>query len=145
MHSTTQYCIHNGWSCSNRNWHLVNNAFYTLDKKTRTIEIVAILQSSIWSISKMDMQVNTQTDRWIQRATDRHIGMHCGYLIHWGRVTHICVGYLTTIGSGNGLAPCRHQAIIWPYTGIWLIGPSGTNFSEILIEIHTFFYLRKYT
>ena len=30
------------------------------------------------------------------------------------------------------------QAIIWTNAGILLIGPLGTNFSEILIKIHTF-------
>ena len=44
----------------------------------------------------------------------------------------------TTIGSDNGLSPERHQAIIWTSAGILLIGPLGTNFSEILIEIYTF-------
>ena len=34
-------------------------------------------------------------------------------LTHWGRVTHICVGNLTIIGSDNGLSPGRRQAIIW--------------------------------
>ena len=56
---------------------------------------------------------------------------------HWGRVTHICVGKLTIIGSVNGLSPGRRQAIIWTNAGILLIGPLGTNFSEILIEIDT--------
>ena len=60
-------------------------------------------------------------------------------LTHWGRVTHICVGKLTIIGSDNGLSPERPQAIIWTNAGILLIGPLGTNFSEILIEIQTFF------
>ena len=57
---------------------------------------------------------------------------------HWGRVTHICVGKLTLIGSDNGLSPGRRQAIIRTNAGILLIGLLGTNFSEILIEIHTF-------
>ena len=59
-------------------------------------------------------------------------------LTHWGRVTHICVSKLTIIGSDNGLSPGPRQAIIWTNAGILLIGPSGTNFSEIEIEIHTF-------
>ena len=58
-------------------------------------------------------------------------------LTHWGRVTHICVGKLINIGSDNGLSPVRHQAIIWNNAGILLIGPLGTNVSEILIEIQT--------
>ena len=59
-------------------------------------------------------------------------------LTHWGRVTHICVGNLTIIGSDNGLSPGRRQAITWTNVGILLIGPLGTNFSEMLIEILTF-------
>ena len=59
-------------------------------------------------------------------------------LTHWGRVTHICVGKLTIIASDNGLSPGRRQAIIWTNDGILLIGPMGTNFSEMLIEINTF-------
>ena len=61
-----------------------------------------------------------------------------GDLTHWSRVTHICVGKLTIIGSDNGLSPGRRQAIIWTIAGILLIGPLGTNFSEILIGIQTF-------
>ena len=61
-----------------------------------------------------------------------------GPLTHWGRVTHICVGKLISIGSDNGLSPGRRQAITWTNAGILLIGPLGTNFSGILIEIQTF-------
>ena len=53
-------------------------------------------------------------------------------------MTHICVGNLIIIGLDNGLSPGQRQAIIWTNAGILLIGPSGTNFSEILIEILTF-------
>ena len=59
-------------------------------------------------------------------------------LTHWGRVTHLWVSKLTNIASDNGLSPGRRQAIIWNNAGILLIGPLGTNFGEILIEIHTF-------
>ena len=59
-------------------------------------------------------------------------------LTHWGRVTHICVSKLTIIGSNNGLSPGRRQAIIWTNAGLLLIRTSGTNFSEILGEIHSF-------
>ena len=61
-----------------------------------------------------------------------------GTLTHWGRVTHICISKLITIGSDNGLAPGRRQAIIWTNAGILFIGLLGTNFSENLKEIHTF-------
>ena len=63
---------------------------------------------------------------------------HLYLLTHWGRVTHICVGELTIIGSDNGLSPGRRQAIISTNAGILLIGPLRTNFSDILSEIHSF-------
>ena len=43
-------------------------------------------------------------------------------LIDWGRVTRICVGNLTIIGSDNCLSPGRRHAIIWTDAGILLIG-----------------------
>ena len=42
------------------------------------------------------------------------------------------------IGSDNDLSPGRRQAIIWTNAGILLIGPLGTNFNDILSEVHTF-------
>ena len=59
-------------------------------------------------------------------------------LTHWGQVMQICISKFTIIGSGNGLSPAWHQAIIWTNAGILLIRPLGTKFSEIFIKIHTF-------
>ena len=42
------------------------------------------------------------------------------------------------IGSDDGFAPGRCQAIIWTNAEILLIGPLGTSFSPILISIQTF-------
>ena len=53
-------------------------------------------------------------------------------------MTHICVSKLANIGSDNGLSPGRRQAIIWTNAGLLLMGPLGTNFNEISIEILTF-------
>ena len=44
----------------------------------------------------------------------------------------------------NGLSPNRRQAIIWTNAGILLIEPLGTNFNEILIEIHTFSFKKMH-
>ena len=63
-------------------------------------------------------------------------------LTHWGRVTHICVGKQTIIGSDNGLSPGRRQAIIWTNGGILLIGSLGTNFSGISIKMLTFSFTK---
>ena len=78
-----------------------------------------------------------QIASWV---TQKSLCLMC--LIHWGRVTHICISKLTGIVSYNGLSPGRRQAIIWTNAGIWLIEPLGTNFSEILIEI---FYQMSWT
>ena len=65
-------------------------------------------------------------------------------LTHWGRVTHICASKLTIIGSDNGLSPGRHQAISWTNVGILLIRTLGTNFSEIIGEIHSFSFSKMH-
>ena len=57
-------------------------------------------------------------------------------------MTHICVSKLTNIGSDNVLSPDRRQAIIWTNAGILLIGLLGTNFNEMLIEIHAFSFTK---
>ena len=74
---------------------------------------------------------------WVIVCVNEHLTLiMC--LTHWGRVTHICVSELSILGSDNGLSPARRRAIIWTNAGILLIGPLGTNFSEILIEILVF-------
>ena len=57
---------------------------------------------------------------------------------------HICVSKPTIIGSDNGLLHGRHQASIWTNSGILLIGPLRTNFSEILIKIQTFSFKKMH-
>ena len=52
---------------------------------------------------------------------------------------NICFCKIDIIGSDNGLAPGRRQAIIWTNAEICLIWPLGSNLSEIFIEILFFF------
>ena len=65
-------------------------------------------------------------------------------LTHWGPGTNICVSKFTIIGSDNGLAPTRRQAIIWSNGGILLVRLLGTNLSEILIQIYTFSFKKMH-
>ena len=53
---------------------------------------------------------------------------------------HIYISALTIIASDNGLSPSLCQAIIWTNVRILLIGPLGTNFSEILMESFIHFH-----
>ena len=50
---------------------------------------------------------------------------------------------VTIIGSDNALFPGQRQAMIWTNDAILLIGPLGTDFSEISIEF-IYFLSRKY-
>ena len=74
----------------------------------------------------------------------RHKPTKILWLTHWGRETKICVGFLTIIGSDNGLSPGRRQAIIGTNVGILLIGTLETNFSEILIEKYIFSFKKMH-
>ena len=65
-------------------------------------------------------------------------------LTHWGRVAHICVSKIITIGSDNDLSPGRCQAITWTNAEILLIGLLGINFSAILIEINAFLFKKMH-
>ena len=60
------------------------------------------------------------------------------------RIMTKCIVTPLIISSDNGLLLGRRQAIIWTNAGILLIGPLGTNFSEILIEIHTFSFKKMH-
>ena len=67
---------------------------------------------------------------------------------HWGKISwlrgRVSSPSIVVSGSDNGLSPGRRHAIIWTNAGISLIGPLGTNFSEILIEIHTFSFKKMH-
>ena len=80
---------------------------------------------------------------WWPRFTHDTGVMYC-YLTHWGRVTHTCIDNPSINGSDNGLLSSRRKDIIWTNDRILLIGSLETNFSEILIEIHTFSFKKMY-
>ena len=65
-------------------------------------------------------------------------------ITHRGRVTHIGVGKLTKTGSDKGLSPGRSQTIISTHVEILLIGPWGTNFSDISIDIYTLSFTKMH-
>ena len=88
---------------------------------------------NLWGLSPITRHTSLSNWHPVSYRWQRH-----QHLTYWGRVTHICVGNLTIIGSDNGLSPGRRQAIIWTNAGILLIRTLGTNFSEILGKIHSF-------
>ena len=65
-------------------------------------------------------------------------------LTHLGRMTHKCVGSLTTIVSDNGLSPGKRVAIIWTNAGMLSMRHLETNwnfnrnYSYIVIQENTF-------
>ena len=104
--------------------------YFNLVSTLRLRQVVAIFPAFSNSLSFMKTFVSRYKFHWNWFPGTR--------LTHWGRVTDICVGNLTIIGSDNGLSPGRRQAITWTNVGILLIRPLGTKFSEKVIEIHTF-------
>ena len=111
---------------------------YYSDTATRNYTRVSdrkLRVKALW-LTYFILNLNVSTEPRFLRFS--HINLHtkCTSSL-WGRVTHICVRRLTAIGSDSGLSPGRRQAIIWINAGILLIVPLGTNFSEILNEIHT--------
>ena len=90
-----------------------------------SIKYTNVFQRESQFIGNYLINIYTLCDKWTWHKSP------IMQLTHWGRVTHICVGKLTIIGSDNGLSPERRQAIIWTNAEILLIGPLGTNFSDI--------------
>ena len=113
---------------------------YAPGKSMNWIQTYTFLSSIIKSGNRFVASPNRkQTDIVVCTMNQsKTVLTHGPALTHWGRVTHICVSKLTTIGSDNGLSTGRRQAIIWSNAGILLNWTSGTNFSEMLIEIDTF-------
>ena len=63
----------------------------------------------------------------------------CGALRAPPGLVHSChTDQDQTVPTGRGGEWLWCQAIIWTNAGILLFGPLGTNFSEILIKVHTF-------
>ena len=105
-------------------------------------------QTTYKYMNKSNQDIRLRVSPGFQKCpqlTKSELCSHCVQLLtHWGRVTHICVSKLSILASDNGLSPGRRQAIIWTNAGILLIGPLGTKFSEILIEINTFSFKKMH-
>ena len=101
-------------------------------------------QLTLMILQRMMLEVFSETVVVGHGPVVPKLGLQSFILTHWGRVTHTCVSKLTFIGSGNEVSPGRCQAIIWTDAGILLIWPLGTNFSEMLIEIHKFSFKKMH-
>ena len=101
--------------------------------------VTCVLRCNLGELATVMLVCNmTAAGMWFQ-FLEIHV-----ILTHWGRVPLICVSKHTNIGSDNGLSPGRRQAIIWTNAGILLIGPLGTNFSEISIKIQIFSFKKMH-
>ena len=105
--------------------------------------VVILTPRSIFELKLMKVK-NFNERSWIKISYVkwRPFCLRLNVLTQWGRLAHICVDDLIINGSDNGLAPTRRQAIIWVNVQILLIGPLGTKFSEILIEIYIFSFAK---
>ena len=64
------------------------------------------------------------------------------FLTHLPLVLHICVRGLGQYWSDNGFSPIRRQVIIWTSSGILSTGYLGTNFTDFLITIQNFSFMK---
>ena len=97
----------------------------------------------------LDVRLNKRLSK--QSSDLRRHAAHCNVAVmDWlstvciNSLRHICVSKLTIIGSDNDLSPSRRQAIIWTNNGVLLIRILGTNFSNILSEIHAFSFKKMH-
>ena len=106
------------------------------------LEIVSLYNACALQVTVTERMTQEIMQRvsWntVPNPKESNVVFYGAILTHWGRVTPVCVGKLTIIGSDNGLSPGRRQTIIWTNAGILLIGPLGTNFSEIVVGIQAF-------
>ena len=125
-----------------------NRCRYVTHVTRVTLETIADV-GSIWlgdafSIRTLVFITRSKTQlRWVSlKRSHRTPGNSQTLLTRWGQVTHICVGKLTIIGSDNGLSPVLCQAINWTNAGKLLIEPLVTNFSDSLIKIQNFSFIK---
>ena len=126
----TQTCSSQRYSDTYKNWEMGNQPCFHLAHK----KVGAWMSNDIWWFHGDVITYSCPHLNMLIQHFNRLMHNSCNswhLLTHWGRATHICVGNLTIIGSDNGLSPDRSQAIIWTNARILLIGPLGTNFSEI--------------
>ena len=97
---------------------------------------IYLIKSAAFSFEKMCLKISFTTEglRWINLSNTMMLPLIWLIITLWS--SDICINKLTIIGSDNGLAPVKREAIIWTNDGIMLIGPLGTNLSDILIDTH---------
>ena len=131
MQDTTDFPFMVSKYMANHTWlsNIDNASFANVNEKTHNFHT----RKCIWS-SPSGPSVSAS-------MCQHHIHViHHTFNSPWCR-TYVSVNWIS-IGSDNGLAPNRRQAIIWTNAGLLSIGPFGTNFSEILIKIQNFSFTK---
>ena len=121
----SEMAYHTEWAFIQLPWLFVTRKF-----------VLTVILSEVFSMHIADT-------RCLPLIISDHVGGSV-VLTHWGRVTYICIGKSSIIGSDNGLSPGWCQAIIWTNAGILLIEPLGTNFSAISIRIQIFSFKKMH-
>ena len=74
------------------------------------LDLKAHFSNFIWNLKKKILLKMLSATQW-------PFCLSLSELTHWGRVTHICVGNLTIIGSDNGLSHRRAKPLSEPMLG----------------------------
>ena len=99
---------------------------FVVRRKTRSLNSFCVP----WDTSGPFQILSPTAVQNIGNFADYHVALR---LAEWRKDASVTYAI---IGADTGLAPTRRQAIIWTNAGISSIVPLGTNFSEILSEIH---------
>ena len=121
-------------SAKSQKWLFPNQMFLVMKNLNKLVKIAF---SSI-KVSKSKMAANHGCKKWESWG----MGVHPRFINNSSRPNVACKLFI--IGSDNGLSLGRRQTIIWTDDGILLIGPLGTNFNEILIEIYIFSFKKMH-
>ena len=163
LHSPILYCIRplcvysQLWFISRwqpgalRRWHNISSGVGQLPQTARlplapAMVLLALIYrflQDFWIVFKHEYKIPWKLFPYYWSSVEDLEPLFFIWLTQCGPVTYISITKLTIIGSDNGLSPGRCQAIIWTNKSILLIGSLGTNFSEILIEIHDTFPFKK--
>ena len=108
------------------------------DRMTRFRRFIVSYSKTPWRKSMLSTIHSMDTSKFCWAF----LSYLCNFVMHWGRVRHILVSRLATIGSDYGLSPNWCQTIVWTNGGILLIRTLGTNFNEILSVIIHFYWIK---
>ena len=135
MHSAPRWCVSPYWG-----WDKIADILQITFAKTFSwMKIIVFWFKIHWNLFlqvqlTMSQYLFRQAITWTNDDIINSSAPSAAYISH-------CIRSALVV---NGLSPGQRQAIIWASAEILFIGPSGINFSEILIKISKFSFKKMH-